>query len=666
MGRKSGKFKKKESGGPKKRSIHEEDGDMMNDEIDAFHKQRDIIPLDLNEDAEESDEDNELPVFNLENDKDEDKDEEDDDDDNDIEDDTQYTGFAAKIARQQKYLRAKMGGVEDEMDDEAEDQEEKRSVWGRNKNLYYNAENIDYELQSSDEEDPAEEEREVLRLQKEKALSMTAADFGHEDVSEHESDGEPTIGELVNGKLVLKTSSSKEAKDDPVTAYEEVKKDLNSLTTEEQMDIVYSSAPELVGLLSELNDAFEQLEDKVNPVLIKIGEKENVKKEVKQYMEVKQLLLLAYCQAITFYLLLKSEGQVVRDHPVISRLVEIKNLLEKMKELDVNLPPKFEDILNENKSDERVEMQMEEHNVIKSCSFREPCVESVEKTEMQKVEKTLEAFELAEDDSLKANKSKFKHQEKQVGMQSLEMLKVRAALEEKLKKKGVFSSIKKHDETKKRPLPLNGQLETWDDFDDDAREDGSLLLPNKLSRLVTSQTNKAKSTAGDDDLPKRDDIGERRRKFELRVLAGAGVKSVDDVEDEAEAEAVPSDGVANEDLDAESDSDLEFYKQVEQEHAAKLTAKAEMYSRPAKVPAMPETLADGKRQITYQMEKNRGLTRSRNKLTKNPRKKYRTKHQKAVVRRKGQVRDIKKPTGPYGGESSGINTGISRSVRFKN
>lgn len=53
---------------------------------------------------------------------------------------------------------------------------------------------LNFQLQSSDEEDPAEEEREVLRLQKEKALSMTAADFGHEDVSEHESDGEPTIG----------------------------------------------------------------------------------------------------------------------------------------------------------------------------------------------------------------------------------------------------------------------------------------------------------------------------------------------------------------------------------------------------------------------------------------------------------------------------------------
>lgn len=48
------------------------------------------------------------------------------------------------------------------------------------------------------------------------------------------------------------------------------------------------------------------------------------------YFELKQLLLLSYCQAITFYLLLKSEGQPVHDHPVIARLEEIKELLDQV------------------------------------------------------------------------------------------------------------------------------------------------------------------------------------------------------------------------------------------------------------------------------------------------------------------------------------------------
>ncbi len=48
------------------------------------------------------------------------------------------------------------------------------------------------------------------------------------------------------------------------------------------------------------------------------------------YLEVKHLMLLSYCECIVFYLLLKAEAISVRNHPVISRLVEIKLFLEKV------------------------------------------------------------------------------------------------------------------------------------------------------------------------------------------------------------------------------------------------------------------------------------------------------------------------------------------------
>lgn len=83
--------------------------------------------------------------------------------------------------------------------------------------------------------------------------------------------------------------------------------------------------------------------------------------------------------------------------------------------------------------------------------------------------------------------------------------------------------------------------------------------------------------SGDDDLPKRDDIGERRRKHELRVLAGAGIKSVDYVDDETGN--FSSDENADVSEKNDSGSDLEYYKQVKQQHAAKLAAKSNKYSR---------------------------------------------------------------------------------------
>jgi len=61
-----------------------------------------------------------------------------------------------------------------------------------------------FELQatSSDEEIPAEEEAEVLRLQREKAKSLSMEDFGLEDISPDEATAEPTLGVAFSDNLV--------------------------------------------------------------------------------------------------------------------------------------------------------------------------------------------------------------------------------------------------------------------------------------------------------------------------------------------------------------------------------------------------------------------------------------------------------------------------------
>ncbi len=63
------------------------------------------------------------------------------------------------------------------------------------------------------------------------------------------------------------------------------------------------------------------------------------------YLETKNLLLLQYCMHLMFYLLLKSEGKPVKQHPVIARLVEIRAYMEKIRPIDKKLHYQIEKLL---------------------------------------------------------------------------------------------------------------------------------------------------------------------------------------------------------------------------------------------------------------------------------------------------------------------------------
>ncbi|KAL9258947.1 THALLO-like protein [Drosera capensis] len=687
---KRGRNPARETRFPKKKKVEEmEDFDDLNDEddeIDAFHKERDKIPLDLDDDLGVSSDDDVLPVLNYKDidDEDEDEDEEDDDEESEVND------MIRKIKRAQRFLKTKTGGVEDEMHDDSEDDDEKKVGWGMGRS-YHGADNVGAELNSSDADSLAEEEEEATRLQRERAKSLSLADFCIADAS----DTEPTFEELSKkGKDTSKPSGIADTKDEIGADYGEVKRDLSGLSRDELMEVMYSSAPELVGLLGELNDALQQLEQEVDPLLSRV-QKKPTKKEGMHYLEVKRLLLLTYCQAITYYLLLKSEGLQVQDHPVVERLVDIKSLLDKVNQLDVNLPHGLVGMVSEDDEIAAATVSAEQKTASLSNAFpkdgdsnassagkqvkksaRNRTVHSKDSEEILVEEAAAPVKTDATKDSGRKLAKSHQHN-KRLSKQSANMLKVRAALEEKLKQKGIITTSTQQEVGAKghKSKLLNGRLETLDDFDDDAMNvDGAghglsngkaLRLSNKLSHFIAAK-NKPKVVSGDDDLPKRDDIGERRRKHERRVLSGAGIERMDD---DGHADDFPVSADDNGNVEAEGDSDNsedDFYKQVKEKRDQKRALKAMKYSRNPTTPSEPEAIVDGKRQITTQMEKNRGLTRNRRKDQKNPRKKYRNKYDKAAKHRKGQVREFRREAGPYGGEASGINAGISRSVRFKN
>jgi U3 small nucleolar RNA-associated protein 3 len=116
------------------------------------------------------------------------------------------------------------------------------------------------------------------------------------------------------------------------------------------------------------------------------------------------------------------------------------------------------------------------------------------------------------------------------------------------------------------------------------------------------------------------------------------------------------------DLAGDSDFDeaaLKYYKEIEDRQ--KLKRKKEENS--AEEQALEEQNA--KRAITYQIAKNRGLTPRRKKIDRNPRVKHREKFRRAKIRRRGQVREVRREEQRYSGELSGIRAGVKKSIKLK-
>uniref|UniRef100_A0A915BCS3 Sas10 C-terminal domain-containing protein n=1 Tax=Parascaris univalens TaxID=6257 RepID=A0A915BCS3_PARUN len=78
-----------------------------------------------------------------------------------------------------------------------------------------------------------------------------------------------------------------------------------------------------------------------------------------------------------------------------------------------------------------------------------------------------------------------------------------------------------------------------------------------------------------------------------------------------------------------------------------------------------ETMESGKRAITSQIEKNKGLSVKRKKGTQHSRVKKRKQFEKAMIKKRSQKPDVRNELKPYSGETRGIRASTIKSIKLK-
>ena len=202
------------------------------------------------------------------------------------------------------------------------------------------------------------------------------------------------------------------------------------------------------------------------------------------------------------------------------------------------------------------------------------------------------------------------------------------------------------------------------DFGDDARDDNfaqqaSRSLASTLNTLEQkSNTRKRRAIPLADELDDDEDSdGEIRRGLDMMEETFGN-----DFEQDSDEDA------GGEQFDAELDDEDDdgFYEQIAKRSKSKKDHKKHLYEVAPKFPRT-ESEIEGERAVSRTILKNRGLVAHKSKLNRNPRVKKREQYRKALIRRKGAVRTLRTNEGhKYGGEETGIKSGISRSRKLAN
>ncbi|XP_022227509.2 something about silencing protein 10 [Drosophila obscura] len=187
--------------------------------------------------------------------------------------------------------------------------------WGSKRSTYYNTDFVDPDYSSynaQEEEEAKAEEEEAKKIQLRLAKRFSEADFQLDDVPA--------------------ASSDEEADDDVAKSHGiKVTADLTGLTGRERLQLLQKDSPEFLGLTQDFQLHLAEVQQLITPVLNYVRNHQTVPMvPALQFASLYHNVLATYCSNVSYYLLLKARRSNVKLHPVVKRLVQLKQLREQL------------------------------------------------------------------------------------------------------------------------------------------------------------------------------------------------------------------------------------------------------------------------------------------------------------------------------------------------
>lgn len=512
-------------------------------------------------------------------------------------------------------------------DEELEEEDEDAGGWGSSRKDYYNNDNIETEA------DALEEEQEAKRLQQKRLQKMSEADFGLDEL------------EWVTG------NDDKDG--DAADVVTEVLGDLEitpDMGPKERLNLLQTRYPEFGSLANELLELYPLLEDLKQQVASE-SVIDTTQSEVTPTV-VKARALAAYVGSLAMYFAILSspakssqalplDPTELRDHPVMDSLLRCRQLWMEVKSLKPRKSARPEVSFNH----KQMEVDLSHDSIVESSDNDQPEPKKLSKKSQKQLAADAASASLADLSSLIPRRTKASKP-------------ITAKSDDDSSDFGEETTLTAKDVAAKASRRKNLSFYT-----------------SQIAQKANRRGEKGREAGGDMDLPHKERLRDRQMRLNAEAEArgkqldayGRGGKGValdqegDSGEDEALAKEVRGEEDEYYDMISKNSKDR---KLANEEHRSAIRKAKEQNSLLRVVEG--EMDDEGKRAIGYVIEKNKGLAPKRKKDVRNPRVKKRKKYEEKK-KKLSSVRAVYKggeERGGYGGEKTGIKTGLVKSVKL--